>query len=99
MHTSTTACRSTWAAERSVIGPCILVASTVDATRSLPRRFAVLERHDAVDERAAIAVRPDDPPPFAAGQVMRDLLGLESELGMVVHDDVGRVSLYQRPAV
>src|SRR5438132_678830 len=50
--------------------------------------LAVLEGHLAVDQRVAIAVRPLDAPPLAAGEVVGDLAGplrVHPQLLQVVH--------------
>jgi hypothetical protein len=57
------------------------------------------EGHFAVYQDVAVALRPPDPAPLAAGQVLGDLLGTERQVLVVVDDDVGGRALDERAAV
>src|SRR5690242_16199754 len=61
-------------------------------------RLAVTHRDLAVDQDVAVALGPLDAPPFAARQVMHDLVRQHLQRVEVVDHDVGRRALLQHAA-
>ena len=63
------------------------------------RLLIVSDGDFTVHEDPAIAARPLDAAPFAAGQVMDDLVGQHGEILEIVDDDVGGRAFHQRTAI
>src|SRR5205814_1706131 len=83
----------------------VVLASLAMAQQPAGRRAGaapVLERHLAVDDRPAVALRLLDTPPLAAREVIRDLarpLRQHFQVLQIVDDDVCRGALPQEAAV